>query len=183
MTTDLKMKKPILLNGKGRSKSLEVTIGEVKLELWDFEKPEGKPKVRLFVMADERTDVGDQDEETTDSYMDLEAMQTDALAMAIDRWVQSFESSMPDNSAPSMRLRIGALSLVFTGPDPKRTGHVQLTLIGRRQQTCHGEIDSCRNQCSRCAVEFTDPRRTTGWRAIANRLRKSCSTDGPFVKH
>ena len=129
MTADLKMKKPILLNGKGRSKLLEVTIGEVKLELWDFEKPEGKPKVRLFVMADERTDVGDQDEETTDSYMDLEAMQTDTLAMAIDRWVQSFESSMPDNSVPSMRLKIGALSLVFIGPDRKRTGHVQLTLM------------------------------------------------------
>ena len=32
------MKKPVLLNGKGRSKSLDVAIGDLKLELWDFEK-------------------------------------------------------------------------------------------------------------------------------------------------
>ena len=50
------------------------------------------------------------------SSIDLDAMQASALAIAIDRWVQSFESNIPDNGAQSMSLRIGALCrLYFTG--------------------------------------------------------------------
>lgn len=71
---------------------------------------------------------GNQEDERTGSAIDLDAMQASALAVAIDRWVQSFEWNIPDNSAPSMSLRIGALSLVFSGLGRKGAAQVQLSL-------------------------------------------------------
>jgi hypothetical protein len=124
------MKKPVLLNGKGRSKSLDLTIGRIRLELWDFEKTGERAFVRLsFISHEEQSRREDEDKGAPELYVDLDAMQADSLAIALGCWEKSLDSNAPQDSDPNMCLRIGAISIVAHGRHHERGALLELRLI------------------------------------------------------
>ena len=124
------MNKPVPLNGKGRSKSLDLVIGGIRLELWDFEKTGERDFVRLsFISHEEQSRREDEDKRTPEFFVDLDAMQADSLAIALGRWEKSLDSNAPQDSDTNMRLRIGAIFIVAHGRRHKRGPLLELRLI------------------------------------------------------
>jgi hypothetical protein len=133
MVADPSDKKPVLLRGKNRTKTLEATIGGVNLQLWDFETADVQPCVRLaFTSCEEANGSTKLELDGADSYIDLDATQADLLAIAIYHWAGSEKSDGPNHNVLSMRLKVGALSMVFHGRHHKQDAHLELCLSRER---------------------------------------------------
>ena len=108
--------RPILLKGTGQSMCLEVKIGNLGVELWDFPDGEALPHARLLFEPAQVGNLGAIDELAEGGdylHVDLNVMQTGALSVAIEQWLLSFESETKEESVPSLHMQITSLSMDF----------------------------------------------------------------------
>lgn len=106
--------RPILLKGTGQSTCLEVKIGNLGVELWDFPNGEALPHARLLFEPAQVGNLGTFDEFAEGGdylHVDLNVMQTGALSVAIEQWLLSFESETKEESVPSLHMQITSLSM------------------------------------------------------------------------
>ena len=107
-------KKPVLLKTRGHSRCLEVKLGNLEVELWDFPYDKAKPYARLLFEPDR---IGDRDaaiemgKAGTRLHADLDVMEGGTISVAIEQWLLSFESRTRDSSSPSIHMRIASLSI------------------------------------------------------------------------
>lgn len=107
-------KKPVLLKNRGHSRCLEVRLGNLGLELWDFPNDEAKPYARLIFEPDQIKgwDATDQPERNADhASVDLDVIQAGTISAAVEQWLLSFESNSKDESSPSLHMQLASLSL------------------------------------------------------------------------
>ncbi|TKS59721.1 MAG: hypothetical protein EWM72_01906 [Nitrospira sp.] len=109
-------KRPVLLITKGHSRCLEVKIGNLGVELWDFPNDEAKPYARLLFKPD-RVGGGDAtigpEKDGTRLHVDLDVMEGGTISVAIEQWLLSFESETKDESVPSLRMQLATLSITL----------------------------------------------------------------------
>ena len=106
--------RPILLKGTGQSMCLEVKIGNLGVELWDFPNEEALPHARLLFESAQVGDLGSIDEPEEGGvhlHVDLNVMQTGAMSVAIEQWLLSLESETKDESVPSLHIQLASLSM------------------------------------------------------------------------
>ena len=123
--------RPILLKGTGQSICLEVKIGNLGVELWDFPDGEALPHARLLFEPAQVGDLGliDELEEGGDHlHVDLNLMQTGALSVAIEQWLLSFESETKDESVPSLRMQITSLSMELYSQTTEQAAKAEISV-------------------------------------------------------
>jgi len=109
-------KRPVLLKTKDHSRCLEVKIGNLGVELWDFPNDEAKPYARLLFEPDR---VGGCDatngveKDGTRLHVDLDVMEGGTISVAIEQWLLSFESETKDESVPSLHMQLAVLSITL----------------------------------------------------------------------
>lgn len=127
--------RPVMLKNKGPFRALDVKIGDIKVEIWDYCKPVAEPYACLTILNNlgtyVKTEQGEgQDMPTTQVVLDQ--MHASVLAQAITAWAESLSCYLKGNAAhaltaefESMRLRLYGPSqengdlradLMFTGP-------------------------------------------------------------------
>lgn len=98
-------KKPILLRGTGQSLCLEVKIGNLGVELWDFPNEEAQPYARLVL-----DQVG---EERREGAVTLNWQQCFALSGAIQEWLLYLESGIEEHHEPALHMELGSFTCDF----------------------------------------------------------------------
>mgnify|MGYP001618697221 CR=1 FL=1 len=107
-------KKPILLKGTGQSMCLEVKIGSLGLEIWNFPNEEAQSYARLIfeVGQDGKAD-GPTDEERTELAVTLDWYQAFAVSGAIQEWLLYLESDIAEYKEPALRMELASLTFDF----------------------------------------------------------------------
>jgi hypothetical protein len=124
-------RKPVLLKPRGHSRCLEVTLGNLGVELWDFPNEDAQPYARLRFEADgvQASAVGHAEErDQTRLGVELDVMQAGAISVAIEQWMLSFESETRDRSIPSIQMQIGSLSITLFPETTGQKASAELTL-------------------------------------------------------
>lgn len=116
-------KKPILLKGTGQSLCLEVTIGTLGVELWDFPNEEAQPYVRLIFDRDV--------EEGRVGAVILNWQECYALSGAIQDWLSFLESGIDEHHEPALHMEVASLTFNFC-----RSG-----LVERPRMVCNFELE------------------------------------------
>ena len=124
-------KKPVLLKTRGHSRCLDVTLGNLGVELWDFPNDDAMPYARLLFEVDrvpacDVNHAGGKDR--TQLGVDLDVLQAGTLSVAIEQWMLSFESETRDESVPSLRMHIDSLTVTFFPQANGQKARAELTV-------------------------------------------------------
>lgn len=111
-------KKPILLKGTGQSMCLEVKIGSLGLEIWNFPNEEAQSYARLIFEVDQdgKAD-GPTDEERTEWPVTLDWQQAFAVSGAIQEWLLYLESNIAEYKELALHMEIASLTFDFYRQD------------------------------------------------------------------
>lgn len=124
-------RKPILLKTRGRSRCLEVTLGNLGVELWDFPNDDAMPYARLLFEVD-RIQACDANHASGNDRpqlgVDLDVMQAGTISVGIEQWLLSFESETKDESVPSLRMQIATLSINLFPQTNEQKARAELTV-------------------------------------------------------
>lgn len=137
-------KKPILLKGTGQSLCLEVTIGTLGVELWDFPNEEAQPYARLIFDRD----VGEGKEGI------LNWQECYALSGAIQDWLAFLESGIEEHREPALHMELDSVTFDFyrkgvrDGPKmvcnfESETGSSRLVVLTRSEASLLGRLLFC----------------------------------------
>lgn len=99
---------------KGHSRCLEVKLGNLGVELWDFPNEDAKPYARLLFepdWVDGCNAINGVEKDGTRLHVDLDVMEGGTISVAIEQWLLSFESETKDESMPSLHMQLAALSI------------------------------------------------------------------------
>jgi hypothetical protein len=97
-------KRPILLKGTSRSLCLEMIIGDLGLELWDFPNEEAQPYARLIFDRDGK--------DGKEGAVTLNWQECCALSGAIQEWL-SFLKSGEEHHEPALHMELASRALDF----------------------------------------------------------------------
>jgi hypothetical protein len=122
---------PVVLKNKGPYRTFAVTIGEVRLELWDYSNVAHEPYACLILPGD-----GD----VAAARVVLDQWHASGLVVAIDCWVDSLERGKKGLVEQGLTAEIATLRLRLlgrspAGPEPR----AELTVLGAdgRPRTVH----------------------------------------------
>lgn len=107
-------KRPILLKGTGQALCLQLRIGKLGLELWDFPNEEAHGYARLIFdrdqdgIADEQTD-----EERRKWTVALPWYECCTVSGAIQDWLSFLESRIEEHHEPALHMELGSLMFDF----------------------------------------------------------------------
>ena len=106
--------KPILLKGTGQALCLQLRIGSLGLELWDFPNEEAHGYALLIFDRDREGMVDEQtDDERRKWTVTLPWYACCAVSGAIQDWLSFLESSIEEHHEPALHMELASLTCDF----------------------------------------------------------------------
>ncbi len=123
--------RPVMLKNKGPFRSLDVKIGDVKIEIWDYCKPVADPYACLSIQTGPGTQETAEEKEGSAIQVTLDQLHASVLAVAITAWAESLSCDLKGSPSHALTAEIESLRLRLYGPSSENGDlRAELTLTG-----------------------------------------------------